>query len=127
MPWATITPNPFNAETAIRFAIPAAGGVVLDIYNLSGQLVARLMDGELQAGSYEIKWDGRGCRGRIRGQRRVPVRTAGRLVCGQQAHAAVEVAHRSVFFRGSGFWPGQPAIALDPRFCVSAYHRLVHA
>ena len=56
-------PNPFNAETAIRFAIPAAGGVVLDIYNISGQLVARLMDGELQAGSYEIKWDGRDAEG----------------------------------------------------------------
>ena len=56
-------PNPFNAETAIRFAIPAAGMVVLDIYNISGQLVARLMDGELQAGSYEIKWDGRDAQG----------------------------------------------------------------
>ena len=56
-------PNPFNAETAIRFAIPAAGVVVLDIYNISGQLVARLMDGELQAGSYEIKWDGRDAEG----------------------------------------------------------------
>ena len=56
-------PNPFNAETTIRFTMPLAGEATLKIYSPSGQLVSRLMHSELQAGSYEIKWDGRNDRG----------------------------------------------------------------
>ena len=52
-------PNPFNSETAIRFQIPQTGLVNLYVYNVTGQLVRKLTDGQLEAGSYEVRWDGR--------------------------------------------------------------------
>ena len=56
-------PNPFNPTTRIRFDLPASSTklhrVSLKVYNLLGQEVAELFDGELDAGSYEVLWDGR--------------------------------------------------------------------
>ena len=51
-------PNPFNPETTIQYHLPGAGTVRLLLYNLSGQLVRTLMDGERPAGSYSVMWDG---------------------------------------------------------------------
>ncbi len=51
-------PNPFNPSTTIRFALPAAVEVTLDVYNILGQRVASLMENEiLQAGSYDVVWN----------------------------------------------------------------------
>ncbi len=52
-------PNPFTGSTRLRFDLPAAGSAKLDIYDVSGRLVRRLVDGALAAGSHEITWDGR--------------------------------------------------------------------
>lgn len=53
-------PNPFNPTTTIRFAIPAESTVRMEIYNMLGQIVSTLVDGErMQAGIYEKVWDGR--------------------------------------------------------------------
>lgn len=57
-------PNPFNSGTVIRFALPADGAVELAVYNLAGQKVAALVDGERQAGAYAVRWDGRDDTGR---------------------------------------------------------------
>ncbi|NKB70616.1 MAG: T9SS type A sorting domain-containing protein [Candidatus Latescibacteria bacterium] len=57
-------PNPFNSETSIRFSLPAAGEVDLGLYNLAGQQVATLMQGERAAGAYTLQWDGRDDGGR---------------------------------------------------------------
>ena len=51
-------PNPFNPETKIRFDIPRAQPVLLTIYNAAGQRVKNLVDRELAAGSYSVRWDG---------------------------------------------------------------------
>jgi hypothetical protein len=45
-------PNPFNPETTIKFNIPKAGYVNLQVYNLLGQTVATLVDKEMAAGQY---------------------------------------------------------------------------
>lgn len=50
-------PNPFNPTTTIKFAIPEAGNVKLNIYNAIGQKVAEVVNSTMEPGSYSINWD----------------------------------------------------------------------
>ena len=53
-------PNPFNPETTIRYDLSSDAIVSLTIYNIAGQVVRKLVDGEsLAAGQYQAVWDGR--------------------------------------------------------------------
>ncbi len=55
-------PNPFNSETIIRVTVPsryANSNSSLTVYNLQAEVVKKLFVGELQAGNYLIKWNGR--------------------------------------------------------------------
>ncbi len=56
-------PNPFNPSTSIRFSLKEAGPVVLNIYNLKGQLVKSLVNSELSSGDHKIVWNGKDERG----------------------------------------------------------------
>ncbi len=47
-------PNPFNPATKIKFAVPFRTKVRLDVYNILGQLIETLIDGELEAGFHEV-------------------------------------------------------------------------
>lgn len=58
------TPNPFNPVTEIRCELPAAGAVTLDVFDLGGRSVRRLVDGDRAAGTFTVTWDGRDDRGR---------------------------------------------------------------
>jgi hypothetical protein len=49
-------PNPFNPSTTMRYQIPKAGFVTLMVYDLLGNEVARLVNEEKPAGSYEVKF-----------------------------------------------------------------------
>jgi len=51
-------PNPFNPETTIRYSIDEPGMVALDIYNLKGQLVKTLSNGNANSGRYSVIWNG---------------------------------------------------------------------
>lgn len=53
-------PNPFNPSTTIGFDLPHTGRFKLAVYNLRGELVSQLVDGELAAGSHRIKFDASG-------------------------------------------------------------------
>ncbi len=53
-------PNPFNPATTIRYVLPEKKHVVLTVYNILGQIVARLVDDEMEAGVHEIAFDGYG-------------------------------------------------------------------
>ncbi|MFT5373622.1 MAG: PKD repeat protein [Candidatus Latescibacterota bacterium] len=57
-------PNPFNPQTQIRFQLPVAGPVSLQIYDVLGQVVQTLVAGELPAGVHRVEWDGHNERGR---------------------------------------------------------------
>lgn len=57
-------PNPFNPHTTLKFGLAKASEVYLEVYNILGQPVARLLASTyLQAGWYEIVWDGRNSSG----------------------------------------------------------------
>jgi len=51
-------PNPFNPLTTIRFYLPTSGRASLSIYNLLGQQVATLINGQVNSGYVEASWDG---------------------------------------------------------------------
>jgi len=50
-------PNPFNSITNIKFRISNFGFVSLKVYDILGNEVATLVDEELQAGEYEVKYN----------------------------------------------------------------------
>lgn len=50
-------PNPFNPLTQIRFILPEEQHVMLAIFNLLGQEVARLIDRDLEAGAHQVMFD----------------------------------------------------------------------
>ena len=52
-------PNPFNPSTVIQFALPRAGKVEMKVYNLLGQVVATLVNGQYATGTYEVQWNAR--------------------------------------------------------------------
>ncbi|MBD3288411.1 S8 family serine peptidase [candidate division KSB1 bacterium] len=51
-------PNPFNNLTTIQFDLAEPNNIKLRIYNINGQLVKTLVDGNRQTGSYRVRWDG---------------------------------------------------------------------
>ncbi len=57
-------PNPFNPTTTISFNLLQSSNTSLRVYNLKGQLIRSLMDADVQAGQYQIVWDGKDDQGR---------------------------------------------------------------
>src|SRR5206468_13005498 len=63
-----VVPNPFRADggasVAIRFALPKAQPVRVEVFDLDGRSVMRLADGPQGAGEHVVRWDGRTQAGR---------------------------------------------------------------
>ncbi|MFC1485715.1 T9SS type A sorting domain-containing protein, partial [Candidatus Latescibacterota bacterium] len=53
-------PNPFNTSTTITYSIAEPSHVTLDVYSVSGQKVATLVDGTMDEGTNNIIFDGTG-------------------------------------------------------------------
>jgi hypothetical protein len=52
-------PNPFNPTTTIRYELPAAAPVRLEIFDLMGRRLAVLINGRMAAaGAHEVAWSG---------------------------------------------------------------------
>ena len=52
-----VYPNPFNPSTTISFSLPKKSLVSLRIYDITGRLVEKLMDGEINSGRYQVVWN----------------------------------------------------------------------
>ena len=52
-------PNPFNPLTTIRYQLPQAADVKLEIYNSLGQKVRTLVNSRVEAGYHQVDWGGR--------------------------------------------------------------------
>ena len=57
-------PNPMRSATTIRYQLPKASPVSLKLYNVLGQLVRTLDEGQRPAGSHTVRWDGRDQQGK---------------------------------------------------------------
>jgi hypothetical protein len=53
-------PNPFNPTTVIRYQLPASAPVTLAVYDLLGREVRTLVNERMNAGVYEVAFDGSG-------------------------------------------------------------------
>ena len=60
-------PNPFNPSTIIPYQVPMAGRVRLEVFNVLGQQIATLVDGERSAGVHTAVWDATDALGRAVG------------------------------------------------------------
>ena len=58
-------PNPFNATTTIAYRLAAPSEVRLVLYNLLGQRVRVLVEGQCPAGQHLVVWDGRDAAGEL--------------------------------------------------------------
>ncbi|MBU8923226.1 MAG: T9SS type A sorting domain-containing protein, partial [Bacteroidales bacterium] len=51
-------PNPFNPATEISYVLPAAGSVLLEVYDVAGRRIKTLVDGVQPPGRYSADWTG---------------------------------------------------------------------
>jgi len=52
-------PNPFNPTTSFEFSLPQRAHVTIEVFNVVGQRVITLTDGEYAAGDYAVTWNGK--------------------------------------------------------------------
>lgn len=58
-----VSPTAVFGQTNIRFAIPTASEVNLNIYDVSGKIVRRILNSKLPAGVYKFNWNASGRNG----------------------------------------------------------------
>ena len=57
-------PNPFGRTTTVRYALPVPSFTELNIYDVSGRSVVRLVQSQQKPGYYSVAWKGTDMRGR---------------------------------------------------------------
>ena len=50
-------PNPFNASTTIKYALPEEAEVTINVYDILGRRIETLVSGKQPAGSHSVVWD----------------------------------------------------------------------
>ncbi len=62
--WSGIAPNPASAAAELRFDVPRAARLRVDLFDATGRRVRSLEEREFAAGPQRLVWDGRGRDGR---------------------------------------------------------------
>ena len=58
-------PNPFNPTTKIRFTNDRSSNVKVTVYSLKGEKVATIMNKQINAGTYDVSWNGMNTSGKL--------------------------------------------------------------
>lgn len=53
-------PNPFNPSTVITYSIPVSSNVIINVYNVLGELITTLVNENQEAGIYKVNFDAQG-------------------------------------------------------------------
>jgi len=53
-------PNPFNPSTTIKYSVPKSSKVLIKVFDILGNEVAKLVNDELPSGEYKVEFDGNG-------------------------------------------------------------------
>ena len=53
----SVSPNPFNPVTTIRYVVPSAGRALITVYDVLGRVVETLVDARRNSGEYFVRWD----------------------------------------------------------------------
>jgi hypothetical protein len=59
------SPNPFNPEVTLRFSLDNKSAITLQVFDIRGNLVRHLMQGEQTAGPHAVVWNGRDNNGHL--------------------------------------------------------------
>jgi hypothetical protein len=66
--WTHVSPNPFNPATEISFALPGEPGsvwpTVVEIFDLAGRRLNRILDADLRPGPHSVRWLGQDATGK---------------------------------------------------------------
>jgi hypothetical protein len=62
---ATVYPNPASSQVVVRFTIEKSSRVSLSLYNMNGQQIGYLLDGNLMAGTHEIQFNKNDLSGKV--------------------------------------------------------------
>ncbi|MCE9627098.1 MAG: Ig-like domain-containing protein [Candidatus Eisenbacteria bacterium] len=58
-----VVPNPVSRSARFAFDLHRAGRVALDVFDITGRRVSRVIDSTLEPGTHSFAWDGRDARG----------------------------------------------------------------
>ena len=54
-------PNPFNPATTLTFSVPEDINVILQVYDINGRIISKLIDNKMKAGYHSIVWNSDKC------------------------------------------------------------------
>ena len=103
-------PNPFNPSTIIPYQLPALTHVRLEVFNVLGQHISTLVDGEQPAGWHTVTWHGTDAAGRA---------VAAGLYLYRIRGTGPSETRRMLLVDGSVSTPGA-AVAADPPTSLTA-------
>lgn len=82
------SPNPFANNTNITYTVPTNGAVTVDILDVSGVVVATVLESEVTAGTHTINWNGTNNAGTML--------SSGSYICRISANGRVETSKMTI-------------------------------